>query len=71
MMVFRQSPGSIAAYITLGTSLITLINPITTIYFVRPFRRTVTSKLGFARSTQVSAVFGELAPQPQAEVVKA
>ncbi|KAH7721157.1 7TM GPCR protein [Aphelenchoides avenae] len=41
LMIFHQSPGSVTAFITLGTSLITLINPLTTIYFVRPFRDAV------------------------------
>ncbi|KAH7698397.1 7TM GPCR protein, partial [Aphelenchoides avenae] len=64
LMVFRVSPGSIAAYITLGTSLITLINPLTTIYFVRSFRRVVANKLGFNWSVQVSAISSE--PEHQA-----
>ncbi|KAH7721742.1 hypothetical protein AAVH_10720 [Aphelenchoides avenae] len=37
-MSLQQSPGSAAAYITMGMSFIMLVNPLTTIYFVRPFR---------------------------------
>ncbi|KAH7718233.1 STR-94 protein [Aphelenchoides avenae] len=39
--IFRVSPGYILGFATLGASLITMINPLTTIYFVRPFRRSL------------------------------
>ncbi|KAH7694660.1 hypothetical protein AAVH_38289 [Aphelenchoides avenae] len=42
-MVVDFSPGAITVYLSLGMSMITLVNPITTIYFVRPYRDAVIS----------------------------
>ncbi|KAH7715591.1 hypothetical protein AAVH_17029 [Aphelenchoides avenae] len=54
LIAFAQRPSSVAEFITIGGMLSTLINPIATIYFVRPFRKTMTSRLKFIQSAQVS-----------------
>ncbi|KAH7716249.1 hypothetical protein AAVH_16375 [Aphelenchoides avenae] len=40
-MVIDYSPGAITVYFSIGMSMITIANPLTTVFFVRAFRRAV------------------------------
>ncbi|KAH7710560.1 hypothetical protein AAVH_22152 [Aphelenchoides avenae] len=47
VLLFRLDFDTLPAFVTILASMITLINPITTCYFVRPFRRAVAKHLCF------------------------
>ncbi|KAH7703973.1 hypothetical protein AAVH_28845 [Aphelenchoides avenae] len=61
-MVIDYSPGVITVYLSVGMSMITMVNPITNIYFVRPYRNAVPEvfhgKLLRAASSRVSSLTG-------------
>ncbi|KAH7699261.1 STR-94 protein, partial [Aphelenchoides avenae] len=58
-MVIDFSPGAITVYLSLGMTMITMMNPLTTIYFVRPFRESVmgmlTGKLARVGTTRTTS----------------
>ncbi|KAH7721200.1 7TM GPCR protein [Aphelenchoides avenae] len=44
-MIIDYSPGAITVYFSVGMSMITIVNPITTIYFVRAYRHEICEML--------------------------
>lgn len=57
MLILQLQPGPYAVAITLCMSLITLANPITIVYFVRPFRRAISDVMSsYSRAVAVSAM---------------
>ncbi|KAH7707889.1 7TM GPCR protein [Aphelenchoides avenae] len=46
LIALQLSPGYMSAFVTVSMSLITVVNPLTTIFFVRPYRRAVIHAIG-------------------------
>ncbi|KAI1699169.1 serpentine type 7TM GPCR chemoreceptor srd domain-containing protein [Ditylenchus destructor] len=56
MVVLQATPGPITAFMTTVVTLITLVNPITTICIVKPYRRAFLRLIGFGHKIGVVSV---------------
>ncbi|KAH7693372.1 7TM GPCR protein, partial [Aphelenchoides avenae] len=57
MLILQLQPGPYAVAITLCMSMITLVNPVTIVYFVRPFRRAISDVVSsYSRAAAASTM---------------
>ncbi|KAI1699168.1 serpentine type 7TM GPCR chemoreceptor str domain-containing protein [Ditylenchus destructor] len=56
MIMLQATPGPISAFMTTVVTLITLVNPITTICIVKPYRRAFLRLIGFGHKIGVVSV---------------